>query len=145
MRAKNKKGVYEDKGKVKVQIDVLPVAAAEKNPVGKARKDPNHSPTLPMPEGRITLSLNPWKMWQQMLGPAVRRKICLALCCILCLVLCLSMIPTMGANFVGWVLGSLWERANGGGGDKVVYVDGNGASVQADMFSTDEIGAADVE
>jgi len=65
MKAKSKdKDKFEIKGKVKLQVDILPVAAAEKNPVGKARKDPNHSPTLPMPEGRISLSLNPWKMWK---------------------------------------------------------------------------------
>lgn len=134
MKAKNKKGVYEDKGKVKVQIDVLPVAAADKNPVGKARKDPNHSPSLPLPEGRIQLSLNPWKMWSQMLGPAMRRKICLFLCLLLCCVLCLSMIPTMGANFVSWVLGALRDGATGGGGhDKAVVADAYDAGGEADI------------
>ena len=51
-------------GRVKVQVDVLPVALADKNPVGKARDNPNHSPTLPQPEGRIKLSLNPFTMYK---------------------------------------------------------------------------------
>ena len=48
MRQKDREsGKTEVNGKVKVQIDVLPADQATKNPVGKARKDPNHSPTLP--------------------------------------------------------------------------------------------------
>lgn len=35
---------------------------AESNPVGKGRGDPNVSPFCPPPEGRIQLSLNPFKM-----------------------------------------------------------------------------------
>ena len=35
---------------------------AEKNKVGDARQEPNHSPFLPPPVGRLSLSLNPFKM-----------------------------------------------------------------------------------
>ena len=40
-------GKLESHGEVKMQIDVLPVEHAEKNKVGKAREEPNHSPNLP--------------------------------------------------------------------------------------------------
>lgn len=54
LRAKDAKtGKEEVRGKVKVQVDIVPVVQADKNPVGKARDTPNHSPTLPQPEGRI--------------------------------------------------------------------------------------------
>jgi len=64
LRAKDAKtGKEEVRGKVKVQVDILPAAQADKNAVGKARDQPNHSPTLPQPEGRLTLSLNPFTMF----------------------------------------------------------------------------------
>ena len=59
----SKGGKIEDRGRVLVQIDVLPVDMADKNPVGKARQEPNHSPFLPQPEGRFELSLNPLKLY----------------------------------------------------------------------------------
>jgi hypothetical protein len=36
-----------------MQIDIVPTETAKRNPVGKARDKPNHSPTLPEPEGRV--------------------------------------------------------------------------------------------
>ena len=36
---------------------------AEANKVGEARQEPNHSPFLPPPVGRLSFSLNPWKMF----------------------------------------------------------------------------------
>jgi hypothetical protein len=58
-----KGGKIVTNGKVKVQIDVLPKEMAEQNRVGKAREEPNHSPHLPQPEGRIVLSFDPFKMY----------------------------------------------------------------------------------
>ena len=46
MQAK-KDGKIISNGEVRVQIDILPRDLAEKNPVGKARDQPNHSPQLP--------------------------------------------------------------------------------------------------
>ena len=43
MQAK-KDGKIISNGEVRVQIDVLPKDMADKNPVGKARDQPNHSP-----------------------------------------------------------------------------------------------------
>ena len=47
-----------------------PISSAERNHVGVARKEPNHSPFLPPPVGRLNLSLNPFKMLSQFVGPA---------------------------------------------------------------------------
>ena len=78
---------------------------AEKNPVGKARDNPNHSPTLPQPEGRITLSLNPFDMYKQLIGPEVRAKICRWLIVIICLALCVSIGPTfLGSLLSGFAV-----------------------------------------
>lgn len=95
-----KTGKTEKFGQVKVQIDVLPADQADKNAVGKARQEPNHSPSLPQPEGRISLSLNPIKMFNQMVGPEVRRKIFMMLCTAVCLILCAAIAP----NVIGQLL-----------------------------------------
>ena len=97
-------GKIESNGKVKVQVDVLPADQADKNPIGKARKDPNHSPTLPQPEGRISLSLNPFKMFAQMVSPEIQRKIVIFLLCAVCVVLLVAMAPMIiSAIISGWV------------------------------------------
>ena len=47
MQKDKETGRLESNGKVALQIDVLPIEYAEKNKVGKAREEPNHSPNLP--------------------------------------------------------------------------------------------------
>lgn len=88
------------RGKVRVRIDVLPAEIADQNPVGKARQQPNHSPFLPEPEGRIELSANPWKMYQQLIGPEVRGKVCFYLWLLICIVLCLTIGPYLIAQLI---------------------------------------------
>ena len=72
--------------------------------MGVARKEPNHSPFLPPPVGRLNLSLNPFKMLSQLVGAAQLRKIytyCfLAMCC----VLCLAMLPMIFSNMIGSII-----------------------------------------
>ena len=58
---KGKKGKTEKRGKIAVKIEVMPIDHATKNPVGKAR-NLNVNPTLPPPEGRLELSMNPLKI-----------------------------------------------------------------------------------
>mmetsp|Transcript_15455 Transcript_15455/g.26149 ORF Transcript_15455/g.26149 Transcript_15455/m.26149 type:complete len:127 (+) Transcript_15455:1559-1939(+) len=96
-------------GKVKIQVDILPADQADKNPVGKARQDPNHSPSLPQPEGRVELSLNPIKMFNQMVGPEIRRKIIMGLCLILCCTIFLTMLPTILGNLITQGITSLFD------------------------------------
>ena len=47
---------------IKLDLRVVPKTFAESNKVGAARGDPNVEPTLPEPEGRFKLSLNPFAM-----------------------------------------------------------------------------------
>lgn len=49
-------------GKVRISINVTPGDLAKANPVGNGRTEPNHSPFLPPPVGRISFSLNPFTM-----------------------------------------------------------------------------------
>ena len=77
--------------------------------MGEARQEPNHSPFLPPPVGRLSFSLNPFKMLSQLVGPKLLRKIycytCLACCCALCIML----MPLIFSN----VLAALLNKAMG--------------------------------
>lgn len=46
-----------------MSISLLPKDMAQANPVGYGRAEPNHSPFLPPPFGRLTFSLNPITMF----------------------------------------------------------------------------------
>jgi len=54
-----KKGDLERNGSVRISVGVYPKEMAVANPVGTGRSEPNHSPFLPPPVGRIKFSLNP--------------------------------------------------------------------------------------
>ena len=94
-------GKVESNGKVLVQIDVLPVDQADDNPVGKARMEPNHSPFLPAPKGRLELTLDPFKMFQQMVGPEIRKKIYITLCCLVIIALLVIILPNVIGSLIG--------------------------------------------
>lgn len=47
LKGKDDKGKIKTTARVRIRIDVLPQHLAVKNPVGKARNTPNHSPFLP--------------------------------------------------------------------------------------------------
>ena len=59
----DKKGKREITGKIRLQIDIYPKDQAEANKVGEARQEPNCNPYLPPPIGRLSFSLNPFKMF----------------------------------------------------------------------------------
>ena len=98
MNSKNDKGQMENNGYVRIQMDIVPAHYAEKNKVGSAREEPNANPFLPPPIGRISFSLNPCKMFNQLVGPAMRRKIycygSLILCLVICVALAIYIIPS---------------------------------------------------
>jgi hypothetical protein len=49
-------------GKVRIGLNITPGEMAKANPVGNGRSEPNQSPFLPPPVGRISFSLNPFTM-----------------------------------------------------------------------------------
>ena len=87
-------------GEILMSVSIIPKKAAEKNPQGKARQEPNTDPHCPPPEGRASLSLNPITMFNQMVGPAVRRKIFMMLLCVACAFLCAMMAPMIFSNII---------------------------------------------
>ena len=63
VKGRNDKGQVESNGKVRLLIDVMPFGYAEQNKVGEARNEPNVNPFLPPPVGRISFTMNPFKMF----------------------------------------------------------------------------------
>ena len=52
-------------GKMRIQISIVPKEHHENNENSEARSEPNHSPYLPPPIGRMKFSWNPWTMLNQ--------------------------------------------------------------------------------
>jgi len=91
-------------GYVCCSFRIYPTAAAEKNKQGVGRDEPNNDPNLPEPEGRLKLSLNPFTMFFQLVGPGVRRKIYCCLCILVCAALCSFMAPMIISNGISNLL-----------------------------------------
>mgnify|MGYP007004894115 CR=1 FL=1 len=104
LTAKGDKGQIKINGKLKLQIDIVPKKEALSNPVGEAQSEPNVNPFLPKPFGRIEFSLNPFKMLNQLIGPALRRKIYCCCCIVICCALCVMMAPMIFSNMISNML-----------------------------------------
>lgn len=86
-------------GKVLISIEILPEDAAAALPAGLGRDAPNNYPVLPPPDGRIKMSINPFTMLNQILGPALCRKFS---CCLICTAVVL--LAVFGAPLVNSVI-----------------------------------------
>lgn len=87
-----------------VRFDIIEKSRAAKNPTGTGRNEPNHSPYLPPPTGRISWSLNPFKMLNQFVGPEVRRKVYMACCCLCCVMLCALILPMVFSDVISQLI-----------------------------------------
>lgn len=67
-------GVEAKSGGVLCSLEILPMWKAEQVVVGSGRSEPNCSPYLPPPEGRLSWSWNPLVLLGQFVGPRLRRK-----------------------------------------------------------------------
>ena len=108
MMSKNDKGELECNGKVRIQVDVYPIADAELNKVGEAREEPNVNPYLPLPVGRLTLSLNPLKMIEQLVGAGFRRKMYTILAIALCVAICIALLPMVMSDLISKAILSMF-------------------------------------
>jgi hypothetical protein len=94
MKRPNKDGISMEKtGAVLISIEAMPKWKADICKVGLGRDEPNCNPYLPPPFGRFEWSLNPFKMFNQCVGPKMRSKICKLICVIFCLLWCLFLVP----------------------------------------------------
>lgn len=108
MQQKNDQGVMEDNGRVRIRIDITTMEYAESNKIGSGRDEPNTEPYLPPPIGRLHFTLNPWEMYKQLIGPAMRRKICIwcaiAIGSILCVMILYYLVPIIFGNLISqWI------------------------------------------
>ena len=91
-------------GRVLCSLEVLPMWKAKSCPIGKGRDEPNVNPYLPPPVGRISFSLNPLTMVNQLVGPKFRKKMytTLIMCCLItyCIIIVLFVIYYVAGELV---------------------------------------------
>lgn len=85
-------------GQCLIGIQIFPIEKSEAQPAGIGRTEPNDSPFLPPPNGRLKFGWNPFSIIAQLLGP---RLCCILCCCILIALIVVSLI----------VLQPLWNLA----------------------------------
>lgn len=74
-------------GQCCISIQIFPADKATAQPAGLGRTEPNDSPFLPPPTGRLQFGWNPISIIAQLLGP---RLCCILCCCLCCLLFMLS-------------------------------------------------------
>ena len=85
----------EKSGRILCSLEILPMWKAEINKVGKGRKEPNINPYLPYPVGRFQWTLNPFKLFNQCVGPRFRKKLYCTICLICIAIYLMFLIPYM--------------------------------------------------
>lgn len=114
MKRPNKDGVTTEKtGAVLISIEAMPQWKADICKVGIGRDEPNVNPYLPPPFGRFEWSLNPFKMFNQCVGPAMRKKVCQLICVVFCIIWCLFLVPYVILYLCGEVVNPFnWRDIN---------------------------------
>ncbi|CAM9162703.1 unnamed protein product [Scytosiphon promiscuus] len=88
-------GTVERMGKLLISLELLPKEAADAQPVGSGRNDPNQNPYLPPPAGRMKFSFNPFRLSMSLLGPKAFYKV---LCCCLCMII--AAVIAVAGNYI---------------------------------------------
>jgi len=91
-------------GRILCSLEILPMWKAELNPVGLGRKEPNHAPYLPPPVGRFQWSWNPFKLFNQCIGPRFRKKIYKGLAIFCCVIYLVFLIPYIIYHLSGQIV-----------------------------------------
>jgi hypothetical protein len=94
--------------KIRLSVDCLTKEIAEKIPVGIGRSEPNQEPVLNSPKGRIFFSWNPITMLEQMIGPRVRRKLCMYICLLFFIIILILLLPMIVSNIVSLLVGKIF-------------------------------------
>jgi len=91
-----------------VDLRLIPGINAKNQPVGTARSEPNHSPQLKEPWGRIQMSMNPLSMLAQLVSPELRDKCYAYMGTILCLTLLVVLLPLIASDLASKLILSLF-------------------------------------
>lgn len=95
--------------KIRLSVDCLTLKEAEISPAGIGRGDPNQDPHLDAPKGRFQWTLNPIKLFEQLVGPQFRRKACLICCIVFCVLITILIFPV----FFSEIIASLFAKIFG--------------------------------
>jgi hypothetical protein len=95
--------------KIRLSIDCLTTKEAEVSPAGIGRGDPNQDPHLDPPKGRFQWTMNPIKLFEQLVGPQFRRKACLICCVVFCVLITILIFPV----FFSEIIASLFAKIFG--------------------------------
>ena len=90
-------------GQLRISMELLPKALADERPAGRGREEPNQFPTLPEPVGRAQLSLNPYTMLVQLVGPTFASKMTALLLAVGCCLLLVIMVPLILSNIIAHI------------------------------------------
>ena len=91
-------------GKMRVQIDTIPKKLADSYRNAEGRAEPNHSPFLPPPIGRMQWSLNPFAMLTQIMSPEFIARILCDGCLIICLIIGILSLPFLVPRLFAGIL-----------------------------------------
>ena len=94
--------------KIRLSIDCLTLKEAEISPAGIGRGDPNQDPHLEPPKGRFQWTLNPIKLFEQLVGPQFRRKACLICCIVFCILIVILIFPIFFSEVVASLFAKLF-------------------------------------
>lgn len=97
---KDKNGQDVKVGQVRMSVEVLPWDQALAIVNGEGRSQPNVEPRLAKPFGRFEFTINPFKLFNQMVGPRIRRKVYCYCCGLICCLIIFISIPVMMADMV---------------------------------------------
>lgn len=91
-------------GHLLVSLQLVPEAMVEQVPAGTGRAEPNANPFLPSPTGRLTFTLNPFKMLYRVLGPKLCGKLSGLMLALGFLAILYYMLPVLAGNAVTGVV-----------------------------------------
>ncbi len=74
-------------GEICVGLSIVPKETANSLPAGFGRSDPNANPFLSPPVGRMQLSINPFVMMKELLGPKAMTQVMICCFCLVCVLL----------------------------------------------------------
>ena len=97
---KDKSGQDVKVGQVRMSVEVLPWGQALAIVNGEGRSEPNVEPRLPKPLGRFEFTINPFKLFNQMVGPRIRKRVYACCCGLICCLIIFMSIPVMMADMV---------------------------------------------
>ena len=87
-------------GSIQCSCTIMPLSVSEKSKQGDGRSDPNNDPYCPPPVGRLSFSLNPFKMLGQLVGDDIIVKLYMTCGAACCCYLVIMMFPMIFSNIV---------------------------------------------